>query len=133
MRLLLDTSAYSALRRGHSEVSALVRRAERLLVSTIVLGELLFGFRLGSRERRNRDDLRELLDSPWVEVIPVTETTADRYARVVSRLREKGTPIPTNDVWLAAQALETGADLLSFDRHFEAVEGIALVRPGAEG
>ena len=129
MRLLLDTSAYPALRRGREDVVALVRLAERLLLSTIVLGELLLGFRLGSRERRNRAELRELLDSPWVEVVPVTETTADRYSLVVARLRGKGTPIPTNDVWLAAQALETGADLLTFDRHFEAVEGIALARP----
>lgn len=126
MRLLLDTNAYSALRRGQAEVVALVRRSERLLLSTVVLGELLSGFRLGSRERKNRAELRDFLDSPWVEVVPVTETTADRYARVVAQLRKKGEPIPTNDVWLAAQALETGADLLTFDRHFEQVEGIAL-------
>lgn len=129
MRLLLDTNAYSALRRGHPGAAGLARRAERILLSTVVLGELLYGFRRGSRERQNLAELAEFLDSPWVEVVAVTETTADRYARVLARLRDRGAPIPTNDVWLAAHALETGAELLTFDRHFEAVEGIALVMP----
>ncbi|MHC4473661.1 MAG: PIN domain-containing protein [Planctomycetota bacterium] len=129
MRLLLDTNAYVAVARGHPEVAALVRRAERLLFSVVVLGELLSGFRAGSRERRNRQELLEFLDSPWVELAPVTEVTADRYGRVVAQLKEKGTPIPTNDAWLAAQALETGADLLTFNRHFETVEGLALALP----
>jgi tRNA(fMet)-specific endonuclease VapC len=129
LRLLLDTNAYSAASRGHGRVVTLVRRAERLLFSPVVLGELLSGFRRSSRERQNRETLQQFLDSAWVEMVPITETTADRYARILARLLEKGTPIPTNDAWLAAQALETGADLLTFDRHFEAVEGIALVWP----
>ena len=132
MRLLLDTSAYSEMRRGHPEVVGLVRRASRILLSPIVLGELLFGFRLGRRYEQNVEELEAFLESPFVEVVPTTAVTADRFARVAASLRRKGRPLPTNDIWIAAQALETGADLVTFDRHFEDVEGVvARVFPTA--
>ncbi len=57
----------------------------------------------------------------------VTFTTADRFGRIAAALRGAGTPIPTNDIWIAAQAMETGADLLSYDQHFQAVAGLAWV------
>lgn len=126
MRLLLDTNAYSALMRGRNDVVAVVRRAELLYLSAIVVGELLFGFRNGARYERNRDTFRAFLANPYVEFLDVTHTTADRFARIASGLRRKGTPIPTNDMWIAAHALEVGADLMSFDRHFEVVEGLVL-------
>ena len=127
MRLLLDTNAYSALMRGHAEVAARVRGAERVLVSPIVLGELRFGFRLGSRPSENVRQLDAFLDRPFVELLTVTRTTADRFARVAADLRRKGRPIPTNDVWIAAQSLETGAELLSSNRHFGEVDGLAWI------
>ncbi|HMB69912.1 MAG TPA: PIN domain-containing protein [bacterium] len=67
-----------------------------------------------------------------LRVLDVTATTADRFGRIAFALREKGGPIPTNDIWIAAHALETGGDLVSFDRHFEAVDGLVLVRPGEQ-
>ena len=128
MRLLLDTDAYSALKRGHAETADLVRRSEEVLFSTVVAGELLHGFRLGSRFERNRQDLEAFVASPFVTVVPVTMATADRFSRVAAALRKRGTPIPTNDIWVAAQVMETGAELLSFDRHYEAVDGLAWRR-----
>lgn len=127
MRLLLDTSAYSALVRGHPEVVRRVRGASRLLASPIVLGEILFGFRLGSREEENRRRLEEFLRGPYVELLEVTRTTAERFARIAAGLREKGRPIPLNDIWIAAQSMETGADLLSSDRHFREIDGLAWI------
>ncbi|MHC4548609.1 MAG: PIN domain-containing protein [Planctomycetota bacterium] len=124
MRLLLDTSAYSALKRGHAGVVGLVRGAERLLLSTIVAGELLYGFRRGTRYPKNRRELEAFLANPYVELVPVTLVTADRFGRIAAGLRRKGRPIPTHDIWVAAHALETGAELVSCDRHFEAVEGL---------
>ena len=103
-----------------------MRRAELLYLSAIVAGELLFGFRNGSRYERNRDTFRTFLANPYVEFLAVTQTTADRFARIASGLRRKGTPIPANDMWIAAHALEVGADLVSFDRHFDIVEGLVL-------
>jgi tRNA(fMet)-specific endonuclease VapC len=126
MRILLDTSAYSALKRGHDGVAALVRGSDAVLFSTIVAGELLYGFRNGTRFASNRRDLDAFLASPFVTLVPVSLTTADRFSRVVLGLEAKSKPIPTNDIWIAAQALETGAELVTLDRHFEWVDGLAL-------
>jgi tRNA(fMet)-specific endonuclease VapC len=114
--------------RGDQQVAGVVRTAREVLLSAIVVGELLYGFRRGSRFERNVADLRSFLDNPYVTFVPVGPTTADRYSRIAASLRTKGTPIPTNDMWIAAHAMETGADLLSADGHFESVNGIAWVR-----
>jgi tRNA(fMet)-specific endonuclease VapC len=127
VKLLLDTSAYSAFKRGHEAVVDLVRRSERILLSTVVAGELIAGFRAGSRCEQNLRELRDFLDHERVTEVPVTLTTADRYGRVYATLRRKGTPLPTNDMWVAAQAMETGADLASLDGHFEHVDGVAWI------
>ncbi len=124
MKRLLDTSAYSALKRGHGEVARLVRESVELAFSMVVIGELLFGFRNGALLQRNTAELEELLVSPRVTVLPVTRTTADRFGRIAAMLRKAGTPIPSNDIWIAAHAVESGAELLSFDAHFAAIPGL---------
>jgi len=130
VKILLDTDAYSAFMRGHADVVARVRQVERVFLSAVVVGELLFGFRVGSRYARNASLLDAFLDSPYVDLLPVTRTTADRFGRVAAALRAKGTPIPTNDMWIAAHAMEAGAELLSFDEHYRHVDGVAWVKPG---
>ena len=124
MRVLLDTNAYSMLMRGHEHVAEIVREAEELLFSTVVVGELLYGFRHGTRFEQNAADLRSVLDSPYSTLVEVGSITADRYSRIAASLRAKGHPIPTNDVWIAAHAMETGADLVSADGHFKHIDGI---------
>ncbi len=79
MRLLLDSNAYSLLMRGHEPVAELVRSAQELLFSAVVVGELMYGFRAGSRFERNIADLRSLLESPYATFAAVGRTTADRY------------------------------------------------------
>ena len=128
MKVLLDSNAYSLLMRGHGEVAELVRRAEEVLFSAVVVGELMYGFRRGTHFERNAADLRSFLDSPYSSFVEVGPVTADRYSRIAAALRAKGRPIPTNDVWIAAHAMETGADLVSADGHFEHVDGIVWVR-----
>ncbi|MCY4455300.1 MAG: type II toxin-antitoxin system VapC family toxin [Chloroflexi bacterium] len=127
MRLTLDTSAYSQLMSGEQRVSDLVRRADEVFLSAIVFGELMAGFRKGSRLDRNVEELRAFFDAPNSAFATVGQTTADRYARIKDALRARGRPLPANDVWIAAHAMETGADLVSADRHFENVDGIALI------
>ena len=127
VKILLDTSAYIELMDGHEEVSELVRRADEVLLSPIVLGELMQGFRMGRYFEMNYRSLRVFLEGEAVSVVAVGEVTADRYSRIAMALRAKGRPIPTNDMWIAAHAMEMGADLVSADRHFEYVDGIALV------
>lgn len=129
MKVLLDTNAYSALFRAHAGVVDRIRGAEQVLVSTVVAGELLFGFRNGTRYEANRRELERFLANPYVDLLPVTLVTADRFGRIAAALRRKGRPLPTNDIWIAAHAMESGAELLSFDRHFEQVDGIAWVQP----
>jgi len=124
MKILLDTNAYVALMRGDRKTARRVRRAERVFLSAVVAGELLFGFRNGSRFEKNMGDLEAFLENPYVEFLTVSLTTADRFGRIAASLRQKGTPLPTNDIWIAAHAIESGAELLSFDRHFEAIEGL---------
>ena len=128
MRLLLDSNAYTLFARRHPQVTYFVREAEEILFSAVVVGELLAGFRQGSRFDLNFAELRAVLDGRYVSVVPVGSVTADRYARISASLRAKGRPIPTNDIWIAAHAMETGADLVSADRHFQHVDGIAWVR-----
>ena len=127
MKVLLDTNAYSALKRGVDAAIRQVTRAETVLLSTVVAGELLSGFRQGARLRKNLDELDAFLENPHVSVVPVTLATADRFGRIAASLRAKGRPIPANDIWIAAHAMETGAQLLSFDTHFGEVDGLAWV------
>ncbi|HEY0512838.1 MAG TPA: type II toxin-antitoxin system VapC family toxin [Thermoanaerobaculia bacterium] len=125
MRILLDTNAYSALRRGHEFVAEQVRRSEEVLLSAVVAGELLFGFRNGSRYEENARALESFLEDPNVRLLPVTWDTADFFGRISAELRKRGRPIPTNDIWIAAHAMEAGADLVSADPHFGNVDGLS--------
>jgi tRNA(fMet)-specific endonuclease VapC len=119
VRLVLDTSAYSHFRAGHPRVLDLIASAEIVFVSTIVLGELEAGFQLGRRERENRALLAEFLAEPFVSTLPVTPSVARHYGRLSADLRRAGTPIPINDIWIAATTLDCGGHLLTFDDHFD--------------
>jgi tRNA(fMet)-specific endonuclease VapC len=129
MNLLLDTNAYVALMKGNRATATLVRSAERLVFSTVVLGELLFGFRNGNRYERNAAQLDDFLAQPWVTLQTVTRTTADRFGRIAAQLRKAGKPIPSNDIWIAAHVFETGAELVTFDQHFATVPGLVVRVP----
>ena len=124
MRLLLDTNAYVALMQGHAGMARQIRRAELVFLSAIVAGELIFGFRNGSRYEKNMDDLRNFLENPYIYFLPVSMATSDRFGRIAAALRRKGAPMPANDIWIAAHTIESGAELLSFDRHFESIDGL---------
>jgi len=123
----LDTSAYSNFRRGNQEVAALLDRAELVGVSTVALGELRTGFLLGGRQRRNEDELEAFLDNPAVEVLPVDTETSRHYADMVAELRKAGTPLPTNDIWIAAAAARNGMTVLTYDDHFEHIGRVGSI------
>jgi len=88
--------------RGHAGIASRVRRAEQVLLSAVVAGELMFGFRNGSRYEENMRDLEDFLDNRHVALLPVSLTTADRFGRIAALLRRKGKAMPTNDIWIAA-------------------------------
>ena len=123
---MLDTSAYAAFKRGHEEAAKALRKSPEILLPSIVLGELWAGFEVGSRRDQNRQELDAFLASPRVALTPVTAETAARYAAIYAYLRANGRPIPTNDLWIAALAMEHGATLLTADAHFLEVPQILV-------
>lgn len=136
-RLALDTSAYSRFRAGDQRVHDLIARADAVLVPATVLGELYGAFEMGARSRENRLALAEFLDEAFVRVAPVSATVARHYGRVYAALRRAGTPVPANDMWIAATAIDQGACLLTFDHDFERIDGLDRIvfdgiEPGTE-
>jgi predicted nucleic acid-binding protein len=137
VRIALDTSAYSRFRSGDSRVHDLLASAEVVLVPATVLGELYGAFEFGTRAKENRIALAEFLAEPFVEVTPANADVARRYGRVYAALRRAGRPIPANDIWIAAAAMDKAACLLTFDRDYEHVAGLDYlllegVEPGIE-
>ncbi|MBI4616650.1 MAG: type II toxin-antitoxin system VapC family toxin [Planctomycetes bacterium] len=120
-RICLDTSAYSQFKRGHREAVEVVTTSRLVTVPTIVLGELRTGFRLGARARQNESELREFLGRPIVRVLEVDDEAASHYADLVADLRKAGTPVPTNDIWIAALAVREGVVVVTFDEHFSSI------------
>ncbi len=117
-RVLLDTSAYSSLFRGDERMKRTLQEVEETALTPVILGELLAGFTGGRFEARNRELLKEFLETPRVRVYPIDGETSERYAAVWLHLREQRTPIPTNDLWIAASAMQHGLSVLTADRHF---------------
>jgi predicted nucleic acid-binding protein len=124
--VLLDTTAYIAFRRGNPAVRPILEEAGVVCVSPISVGELLAGFRKGVRFDENVGVLREFLREPRVRVLEISLDTADRYAAIQDSLRIAGTPIPSNDIWLAATAMQHGCPLLTGDAHFRKVRQILV-------
>ncbi len=126
-KALIDTNIYSLAMNGDADVVKTLRELERIGFSAISIGELLSGFKGGSRESQNREELNFFLDSPRVAVHPVDEDTADFYAAVLNNLKAAGTPIPTNDIWIAAAAFQHGYPMYSRDKHFLMIPGLVMV------
>jgi tRNA(fMet)-specific endonuclease VapC len=129
MKISLDTSGYSRLAQQPQELVKCVDEAAVVYLSSIMLGELFAGFCLGKREKENRRELADFLELPGVSVVNIDSVIADRYGILVKMLRKQGTPIPTNDIWIAAVALETGSRLISYDTHFECIPGLLVIAP----
>ena len=126
--LCLDTSAYSNFKAGHPQTAEVITQCRSVTVPAVVLGELRAGFRLGTRYEKNESELREFLSNPAVRVLDVDNDAAHNYAEIVVELRRKGTPIPTNDIWIAALAMREGATVLTFDAHFDTIGSLAVLR-----
>ncbi|HAR34117.1 MAG TPA: VapC toxin family PIN domain ribonuclease [Desulfobacter sp.] len=127
MKICIDTNIYSAFKKGDEQITQLLETCDELLIPTIVLGELYAGFYLGSRLKRNLEELATFINMPGVIIIDIDKEIADRYGSLIKILRKQGTPIPTNDVWIAAAALEKGTKLVSFDAHFNNIPGIVQI------
>lgn len=117
-RIFIDTSLYSSFMKGDSYANQLIQSADELFLNSIVLGELLSGFMRGKKERKNRLELSEFLSSPRINILALDDETSERYAIIIKYLYEQGTPIPTNDVWIASSVMQYGLKLISRDNHY---------------
>ncbi|MBP5510400.1 MAG: type II toxin-antitoxin system VapC family toxin [Kiritimatiellae bacterium] len=129
MKVCLDTNAYSNLRRGNQRLLELLNECDEILVPAATYAELTYGFLRGGRLDENESLLNSFLEEKHVSFQPVTQSIAERWGYVKAALAQKGTPIPENDIWIAATALETGARLVSYDRHFDSVGGLIRLAP----
>lgn len=125
-RLIIDTHIYSYALVGAPDVVDALRTVNKIFICIISIGELLFGFKGGSRENENREELAIFLDAPRVRILPLNEETAEFYAEILSNLRKVGRPIPTNDIWIGAVALQHGLKLYSKDHHFSFIPGLLV-------
>lgn len=126
-RYCLDTSAYSHFKRGEARVVELIDSAEWVGMPLVVVGELWLGFVLGGHLQQNATELEEFLHSPVVEMLPVDLEVARAYGEIAASLRHAGTPLPTNDIWVAASAARSGATVLTFDDHFRSITRVGSV------
>ena len=118
-RLVLDSNALISLFDGDTAVADAMSQAETVLIPAVVLGEVRLGFDGTRRAQAAEAALERLLDRANVEVLPVTEETASFFVTIMRLLKKNGTPIPTDDVWIAASTLESGGVLFTRDRHFD--------------
>ena len=123
-RVLLDTSAYSALFRNHQGVKLSLQECGDIILTPVVLGEIRSGFLGGSRPQANELELADFLSSGRVSVLPIDEETSQRYAVILHGLRRAGTPINSNDIWIAASAMQYGLTVRTTDKDFERVPQI---------
>jgi len=126
---VIDTSIYSRFASGEPGSVKMLRSTHEIHFPLIVLAELLAGFAAGARVQRNRHELSRFMASPRVHLMNPDEKTAEHYADVYRLLRKQGTPIPTNDMWIAALARQNRLPLLSFDAHFRAIPGLEVTKP----
>jgi tRNA(fMet)-specific endonuclease VapC len=129
MKLCIDTNAYVRIMQKSPLVVKVIEEAERVFIPSIVLGELYAGFMMGSKYDQNCSELESFLALPGVEIAYIDKNTAQRYGILVKQLKSAGTPLPVNDIWIGASALEAGARVVSYDKHFTYIPGIDIISP----
>ncbi len=122
--IVLDTNCYAGYLTGDNRVLDALASAETVWMSVIVLGELYAGFRGGTKMLENQQQLDLFLEKPTVRILDVGKESAEIFGEVKDQLQRSGTPLPINDVWIAAHTMESGSVLVSYDRHFKAIAGL---------
>jgi len=125
-RIAIDTNIYAAFKNNNAQVIETLRDCDYIGVDVTVVAELLSGFKMGTKEKINKSEFESFLDTPRVEVLQHTLETADYYALIIKNLRNKGKPVPVNDIWIASNAMRDGLSLYSFDKHFHEIDGLLL-------
>ncbi|VAX37988.1 hypothetical protein MNBD_UNCLBAC01-353 [hydrothermal vent metagenome] len=126
-QILIDTNFYTEIMRGSLDVKKTMRQSEKIFMCPIVIGELLYGFKNGNKEKKNIEQLNQFLSLSSVETLLITPNTSEFFALIIQQLKKAGTPIPTNDLWIAASAMEHGLAVATMDRHFKKIVNLMLV------
>ena len=127
-KIVLDTSAYSRLMQGEKQVEQALNEADKVYLPLFVIAELLLGFKNGSKEKENRSILEKFESMETVERYFPTNETIEIFSDLFLSLKKAGTPIPVHDIWIAAIAVETGSEVLTYDRHFGAMGRVRVWR-----
>jgi predicted nucleic acid-binding protein len=126
-KITLDTNAYAALMKGDPKIITLLKEAQEVILPAIVVAELLFGFKKGTRKTQNLKILADFESYPKVKRHYLGPETLEIFSDLLLQLKKNGRPIPTHDIWIAATAIENGSTLVTYDKHFEYVIGLRLV------
>ena len=126
MKIVIDTNVYCLCDMSQEQALDSVERAASLFIPSIVYGELYYGFRHGKRFETNLKRLDQFVQEYDVQIIPVDLDVARKFGDIFASLRKKGTPIPTNDIWISACCMSVGGTLLTSDQHFKTVEQIQV-------
>jgi predicted nucleic acid-binding protein len=124
--ILLDTNAYTAFKRNQNEAITIIQTVDIIAINTVIIGELLGGFAVGNKQEKNRYELEQFLKSNRVKILTIDLKTSEYYAMIYSELRKKGKPIPTNDIWIAATAIQHDLILFTYDSDFKNIRDIKL-------
>lgn len=124
-KIFIDTNAYVAFKRGSPEAVEVIRHSPFIGINAVVFGELLAGFAVGNREVQNRQELEKFLKSPRVRFFVVDHETAKHYAVIYKKLKQKGRPVPTNDLWIASTAAQYNMTVFTYDKHFKNIDEIS--------
>lgn len=125
-KIILDTNAYSSFLAGDKEVLDILAKSKITYMSIFVLGELYAGFKGGTKELRNSKMLADFLHKPTVATIDATQETSEIFGTIKNFLKKAGTPLPINDIWIASHAVETGAVIVTYDKHFKKIAGLRI-------
>jgi len=126
MNILIDSSAYILLSRGHPGASRYIQEVADLCISVVVLGELRFGYLKGTQRERDERRLRDFLSQSRVRVIGIDDDTTHLYARIRNDLRLAGKMVANNDLWIAAGAMQHGLCILTADTDFQKIPQVMV-------
>lgn len=116
--ITLDTNAYSSFAKGDLQIIDQIKDSDIVFLPSIVIGELYSGFYQGDKLQTNEKILNLFLNNIFVNRVSIQVSTAKIYGTIYAELSKKGNPIPTNDIWIAASAIETNSTLITYDNHF---------------
>ena len=125
-RVLIDTNIYTAFKRNHTRIVESFKHLDFIGLDVTVLAELYAGFKGGKRETTNVKELENFINTSRVHILNHDEITAEFYANIFNVLKNRGKPIPTNDIWIAASSMQNGLSLFTLDIHFREIDGLVL-------